>query len=235
LAIKDYYSFFLKNYLRSHRYLREIVAILVFHIFFFGFLYTNQPDDMIWSVFAVLGLLLNMVTVPSVFLLEKGNSLYFPLIRPNGRHYFFLSKILLILSIDLAWIILFSLIYGLRFLEANYFLYLPLRLLLLSFLLMLSTSILSLFFTYKTWVVWIVMLLIIFGGILNKSALFPIHSFKQIYALLTFLLPPFLEIIYSTVTLEFPFWRCLFLGMAFMQTGFYLWLNLRLIQKKDFI
>ena len=235
MVIKVYYSFFLKNYLRSHRYLREIVAILIFHIFFFGFLYTDKPDDMIWSVFAVLGLLLNMVTVPSVFLLEKGNSLHFPLIRPNGRQYFFLSKILLILSIDLVWIILFSLFYGLRFLEGSYFIYLPLRLLFLSFLLLLSTFILSMTFTYRTWVVWIVMLLIIFGGIVNKSALFPIQSCQQIYALLTFLLPPFLEIIYSAVTLEFPFWRCLFLGVVLLQTGSYFWLNLRLIQKKDFI
>jgi hypothetical protein len=235
LAIKTYVSFFFKNYFRSHRYLREILTILIFHIFFWGFLYTDKPDDMIWSVLAVLGILLNMVTVSSLFFFEKGNSLYFPLVRPGGRVKFLLSKILLIISIDLFWVLLFSLIYGLRFLEGSYFLQLPLRLLLMTLLLILSTSILSLSFSYKIWTVWIVMLLIVFGGILNKSALFPIQSFSQSYVLLTFLLPPLLEIIYSAVTLEFPFWRNLFLLTSLLQIGFYLWLNIQLIQKKDFI
>jgi len=190
---------------------------------------------MIWSVLAVLGILLNMVTVSSLFFFEKGNSLYFPLVRPGGRINFLFSKILLILSIDLFWIMLFGLIYGLRFLDGSYFLYLPLRLLFMTVLLILSTSILSLSFSYKTWMVWIVMLLIVFGGILNKTALFPIQSLSQSYVLLTFLLPPFLEIIYSAVTLEFPFWRLLFLMTALLQAGLYFWLNVRLIQKKDFI
>lgn len=198
-------------------------------------MYTDKPDDMIWSVLAVLGILLNMVTVSSLFFFEKGNSLYFPLVRPGGRINFLFSKILLILSIDLFWIMLFSLIYGLRFLDGSYFLYLPLRLLFMSVLLILSTSILSLSFSYKTWMVWIVMLLIVFGGILNKSALFPVQSLSQGYVLLTFLLPPFLEIIYGVVTLEFPFWRLLFLMTALLQAGLYLWLNVHLIQKKDFI
>ena len=190
---------------------------------------------MIWSVLAVLGILLNMVTVSSLFFFEKGNSLYFSLVRPGGRVKFLLSKILLILSIDLFWVLLFSLIYGLRFLEGSYFLQLPLRLLFMTMLLILSTAILSLSFSYKTWMVWIVMLLIVFGGILNKSALFPVQSLSQSYVLLTFLLPPLLEIIYSAVTLEFPFWRTMFLLLAPLQAGFYLWLNIQLIQKKDFI
>ncbi len=235
MILKSYYFFFfLKNYLRTHRYLREIVGILIFHIFFWGFLYTEQPDDVIWSVFAVLGILLNIVTVSSLFYLEKGNSLYFTLVRPGGRFYFFLSKVLLIFSIDFFWILLFSLIYGLRFLDGNYFLYLPLRLSFIAYLLMLSTLILSLSFVYRYWIVWLLMLLIIFGGIINKSALFPIQTFTQGYAVFTFLLPPILEIIYTAVTLEFPLWRSIFLGIGLLQIAFYFWIDFHLIQKKRF-
>jgi len=235
LILKSYFSFFFKNYLRNHRYLREIICILIFHIFFWGFLYTDQPDEMIWSVFAVLGILLNIVTVPSLFFLEKGNSLYFSLVHPGGRYYYLISKLLLIFVIDFFWIFLFSLIYGLRFLDGNYFLYLPVRLFFIALLLVLSILILSLSFVYKYWIVWLLMLLVIFGGIINKSALFPLHSFSQSYVLLTFLLPPILEIIYSAVTLEFPVWRSIFLGIALLQTTLYFWINFHLIQKKDFI
>lgn len=235
MILRSYFSFFFKNYLRHHRYLREIICILIFHIFFWGFLYTDQPDEMIWSVFAVLGILLNMVTVPSLFFLEKGNSLYFSLVHPCGRYYFLISKILLIFTIDFFWIFLFSLIYGLHFLDGNYFLYLPIRLSFMALLLVLQTLILSLSFVYKYWIVWLLMLLVIFGGIINKSILFPIHSFSQSYVLLTFFLPPILEIIYGAVTLEFTVWRFLFFGIALLQTVLYFWINFHLIQKKDFI
>jgi len=235
MSILPFLSFFIKNYLRSHRYLREVVLIFVFNIFFWGFLYGSKPEDGVWTVFGVLALLLNMVSVPSLFYLEKGNSLYFPLLKPNGRLRFLFAKIAAIFCIDFFWVLMFALIYGIRFAEMNYFLLLVPRLMLLALLLALSTSLLSLSFSYKPWIVWLLLILVVFGGIINKSALFPFHSPGEIYALLTVLLPPFLEILFSAVTLKFPFWRVMFLLIATVQIGFYLYLNYRLIQKKDFV
>ncbi len=235
MSIYPFFSFFMKNYLRSHRYLRELVLIFVFNIFFWGFLYGSKPEDGVWTVFGVLALLLNMVSVPSLFYLEKGNSLYFPLLKPNGRLRFLFAKIAAIFCIDFFWLLLFALLYGVRFAEAEYFLLLIPRLLLLALLLMLSTSLLSLSFSYKPWIVWLLLMLVVFGGILNKSALFPFRFPGEIYALLTLLLPPFLEILFSAVTLKFPFWRTVFLFIAFFQTLFYFYLNYRLILKKDFL
>jgi len=94
MLLKSYFSFFFKNYFRSHRYLREILLTIIFNVFFWGFLYSDKPEDTIWTVFGVFGLLLTMVTVPSVFYLEKKNSVYFTLVRKSGRRNFFFSKIL---------------------------------------------------------------------------------------------------------------------------------------------
>lgn len=235
MAIGAYFFFFLKNYLRSHRYLREIVLIFIFHIFFWGFLNTDKPEDSVWTVFGVLCLLLNMVTVPSIFFLEKGNSLFFSLVRPFGRLNFFLSKLLLILIIDLSWIGLFTVIYGIRFFDANYFLLLFPRLGLITLLMLLSISILSLSFSYKPWIVWVLMLLIVFGGILNKSTLFPPHSIKESYALVFLILPPILEIIFSAVNFKLITSYLLFLLIAVGQIGFYLFLNIKFIMRKDFV
>ncbi len=235
MVVGAYFLFFLKNYIRSHRYLREIVLILIFHIFFWGFLYSKEPEAEIWIIFGTLGILLNLVTVPSIFLLEKGNSLYFGLIRKSGRINFFLSKFFLILLIDFFWILLFSVIYGLRFLDKDYFHLLIPRLTLMFLLMILSISILSLFFSHKPWFVWILMLLIVFGSIINKIALFPIHSIQEFYILFSFCLPPILEIIFSTVTLDFSFWRIIFLCNAFIQIAFYFILNIKFISQKDFL
>ncbi len=231
----SYFQFFFKNYLRSHRYLREIILIFIFHIFFWGFLYTDKPDDVVWTVFGVLALLLNMVTVPSLFYLEKGNSLYFTLIRPMGRIRFFIAKLLCILAIDFFWILIFTLIYGLRFMDPQYFYALPLRLTLITLLMILSVLMLSLFFSFRTGAVWILMLLIVFGGITDKGALLPVESIAQAYKLLAVLLPPFLEIIYSAVMLNLSSWRWLFLGVGVLQIGFYFYLNYFFIRRKDFI
>ncbi|MEJ2636353.1 MAG: hypothetical protein P8184_13820 [Calditrichia bacterium] len=98
MALGAYFSFFYKNYFRSHRYLREIVLLVIFNVFFWGFLYGPKAEDAIWTVFGVLALLLTMVTTPSVFFLEKDNSLYFALMHPNGRLKFLFSKFLLIFT-----------------------------------------------------------------------------------------------------------------------------------------
>jgi hypothetical protein len=176
-----------------------------------------------------------MVTVPSVFYLEKKNSLFFVLIRTNGRLKFLCSKLILIFLIDFTAIIIFTMLYGLRFAEANYFLILVPRWGFIALLLITSSLILSLSFTYKPWIAWLLMFLLIFGGILNKSALFPVNSIVESYKFLTFLLPPFLELIYSAITLDFPFWRIIFLIAGFIQIILYFLLNYRFIQKKDFV
>ncbi|MCK5455146.1 MAG: hypothetical protein KAJ16_12325 [Calditrichia bacterium] len=235
MVLKTYLNFFFKSYIRSHRYLREIILILIFHIFFWGFLNTETPDDMVWTVFGVLALLLNMVTVPSLFYLEKGNSLYFTLVHQSGRAWYYISKLVLILCIDFFWIFLFALIYGLRFLELQYFVLLPFRLLLLILLMSLSVLILSLSFSYRPWIAWVLLILIVFGGILNKIALFPIKSFSELYVILSFLLPPLLEIIYGTATLQFDVWRGIFIFIALTQIVIYFYINFRLIMKKDFL
>ena len=233
-AFKAHFTFFLKNYLRSHRYLREIVAIVIFHIFFWGFLYGEKPDHAIWAVFGSLGLLLSLVTTPSIFYLEKGNSLSFSLVHPGGRKYFFLAKILLIFLVDFSWILLFSFIYGIRFLDANYFIFLIPRLIFIALLLLLAINLLSLIFTHRPWIGAILLVLIVFGSIINKVALFPLSSVSGGYKILSFLLPPFQELIYAAILLKFTPWRIIFLIITVLQIGFYLWLNLRLISRHDF-
>jgi hypothetical protein len=235
MRVGVYFSYFLKNYIRSHRYLREIVVILIFNVFFWGFLYTSEPENEVWIVFSTLSLLLNFITMPSLFFLEKSNSLHFSIMRTSGRKNFFLSKFLLILTIDFFWISLFTILYGLKFLNLSYFQLLLPRLLIIIFLMILNISIISLFYSYKPWSIWILMLLIIFGSILNKVALFPIQSFSDVYFIFSFLLPPILEIIYSTVTLDFSFWRVIFITIALLQIVIYFFLNLKLISNKDFL
>ncbi|UCF64398.1 MAG: hypothetical protein JSW33_00810 [bacterium] len=235
MVLRTYLNFYLKNYVRSHRYLREIILILIFNIFFSGFLYSDSTDDMIWTVFGVLAVLLNMITVPSLFYLEKGNSLYFSLVNQLGRKWFFISKILLIILIDFFWLTLFSIIYGLRFLEMQYFSMLPIRLLLFLVLMLLSILILSLSYSFRPWIAWFLFLLIVFGGIVNKGALYPLESISQIYIVPSYLLPPLLEIILGTATLDFDIWRITFILAALIQIIFYFYLNMKLIMKKDFI
>ncbi|MFZ0390007.1 MAG: hypothetical protein WAN36_06070, partial [Calditrichia bacterium] len=212
--MKAHFLFFFRNYIRSHRYIRELIFITLFNIIFSGFLYGTETDEGIWLVFGVFTLLLNMITAPSVFFLEKSTARLFPLIRPKGRRNFLIAKILLIFCIDFFWIALFTLLYGIRFLEAGYFLLLPLRWLLLGIMQCLSILILSLSFTYRAHFAWVILILFVFGSILNKAALFPIEAASQIYHLLSFLLPPFFELIYSTVTLEISAWRLLFILAA---------------------
>ncbi len=232
--LKPYLQFFFRNYWRSHRYLREIIFLVIFHIFFWGFLYGESPEDQIWTVFGVLALLLNLVTAPTLFYLERGNDRNFALVRPLGRIRFFLAKIVLIVLIDFFWVALFSMVYGIRFWESEYFLLLPVRLIFILLLLVLSTSLLGLSFTFRPFIAWLLLLLVVFGSILNKVALFPPESWQEAYVFITLALPPFLEIIFSAVSLKFPLWRVVFLGVALLQILFYLWLNLRFMLRKDF-
>ncbi len=234
-AFWSFFSYFFKNYKRSYRYFREIIVILIFHIFFWGFLYSQHPENEIWTVFGVFALLLNLVTVPSVFYLEKRNSFYLALSRPNGRLNIFYSKFLLIFLIDFAWVILFTLIYGIRFWDGQYFLLLFPRLGLIAFFLLLSTSLLSLSFTYKPWIAWLLLILLVFGSIVNKTALFPIHSLSESYIFLTLLLPPFLEILMLAVHLKPSFWGVVFLCTGIVQILLYLLLNGKLMMRKNFV
>ncbi len=233
--IQAYLNYFFKNYWRSHRYLREVVLIVIFHIFFWGFLYGERPEDPIWTVLGVLALVLNLVTVPSLFYLEKGNALQFPLVRPEGRRRFFVAKFLLIFLIDFFWVALFSLIYGFRFLDPGYFLLLFPRLAIIALLLLLSTALLSLSFSYRPWIAWLLIFLVVFGSIINKIALFPLHSWKEIEALLVFLLPPFLELIFAAVNIRLSFWQIVFLMVAVLQFLFYFYVNLKLMLRKDLV
>jgi hypothetical protein len=239
LPIRAHLSYFFKNYLRSHRYINELVAILVFHIFFWGFLYSESPDDMVWSSFGVLVLMLNIFTVPSLYLLEKGNSLYFSLVKPSGRSRYFLAKFILIIIIDFFWICLFAFLYGLRFMSADYFLMMPLRLFFIILLLSLSTGIWSLAYSARRPVhrlfILAGFLLIIFGSIVNKSASFPIESLTDLYNIVLLLLPPIQELIFGAVTLNITGWGALFLSIALIQIVFYFIINYRRFQKRDFI
>ncbi len=215
--------------------MREIVLIVIFHIFFWGFLYGEKPEDPIWTVLGVLALVLNLVTVPSLFYLEKGNALQFPLVRRNGRRNFFVAKFLLIFLIDFFWVAFFSLIYGIRFLDPGYFLLLIPRLAIIALLLLLSTALLSFSFTYRPGIAWLLIFPVVFGSIINKIALFPLHSWKEGYALLVFVLPPFLELIFAAVKVKLTFWQIVFLLVAVLQFLFYFYGNLKLMGRKDLI
>jgi hypothetical protein len=126
-------------------------------------------------------------------------------------------------------------LYGLKFMEADYFSVWVFRLLLILLLMSLSLALLSFTFTYRPSISWLILILIVFGGIINKSALFPIHSIKEFYAIFTFLLPPILELMYGAVTLEFSFWRIIFLLMALVQLWIYLTINMKFMLKKDLV
>jgi hypothetical protein len=194
---------------------------------------------MVWSSFAVLALILNIFTVPSLYLLEKGNSLYFSLAKESGRSYYFIAKSILIILINFFWICLFALIYGIRFMTLDYFLMLPLRLLFILLLLILSTLIWSLCYSARRpinrFFVLTGLLLIIFGSIVNKTVGFPIESLKEIYVILFLALPPVQELIYSAVTLDLNSWRALFLLIALLQIVLYFIVNFRRFQKCDFV
>lgn len=246
IPLLAFIKFEYKNYFRQHRYLRDLVAIVIFIIMFEAFLTSEQITDNIWLVFAVFALILNLLTAPSVFFLEKGNTLHFLLSKPNGRRNLLLSKILLIVMIDLLWVTLFACIYGLRFLSLQFFLSMPLKLLLVGILLLLSTLLLSLVYTYKPQLSWLIMIVLIFGYILPKGKLFPLKSFVEVYKVLALLLPPFTEITDLMVSIGIIYWRpgflemgwssqLLFLLLAIIQILLLGILSYRLVARKDMV
>ncbi len=237
LALRQYLAFlgFLyRNYMRSHRYLRELVVVVIFHIFFWGFLYSNQPEDPIWWVFSVFAVLLNLVTTPSMFLLEKGNTLHFLLARPHGRRFLFLARVGLILLIDLVLVTFFATIYGLRFLSSGFFLHLPLRLAGIAWILLLSTLLLSLPYSYRPQLSWLVLLLLIFGAIVNKAALLPAPFPRQAYRWLALGLPPFFEISYLLVHFTIAPRALPFLVAGALQIVLLGWISYRGWMQRDF-
>lgn len=235
-----------KNYLRQHRYLRDLVAIVIFIILFEAFLTGDQYTEDIWIVFAVFAIILNLLTAPSVFFLEKGNTLYFLLSKPNGRRNLFISKVILIILIDLMWIVLFALLYGLRFLSLTYFMNMPLKLLFIILILLLSTLLLSLSYTYRPQLSWLIMILLVFGSIFPKVRLFPLHSPEDWYKILSLLLPPFAELADMMVSVTWegwspgfldvsPGWQIFFLLIAMMQIGGWWFLSARKMMRKDLL
>jgi len=234
-TIIAYVKFSGLNYVRQHRYLRELVAVIIFQIFFRGFLYDTEPGPGIWLIFSVFAIVLNVMTTPSVFFQEKGNTLYFLIGKPGGRKYFFISRIVLIVLIDSLWLGFFILLYGLRYLSLDYFLGLPLHVFPVFVILLLSTVLISLVYTYRPHLSWLLFLLVIFGGIVNKPAVFPMHGILEGYKLLVFLLPPFQELSFLSVSLDFLSLRGGFLLVALLQIFLlYRW-SLRGIMQKDFV
>ncbi|RMG67088.1 MAG: hypothetical protein D6715_05480 [Calditrichaeota bacterium] len=230
-----YLNFLYRNYMRSHRYLRELVVVVIFHIFFWGFLYSNHPEDPIWWVFSVFAVLLNLVTTPSVFLLERGNTLHFLLARPHGRRFLLLAKVGLIVLIDLALVAFFAGIYGLRFLSASFFLHFPVRLAGILWILLLSTLLLSLAYSYRPQLSWLLMVLLIFGGIVNKAALLPVRLPGQFYKWLALALPPFFEISYLLVSLKITPRALPFLIAGLIQLFLLGWISYRGWMRRDFV
>ena len=235
MKLLTYIHFGYLNYIRQHRYLREIIVVLIFHIFFWAFLYDNEADNSIWTVFTVFAILLNLVTAPSIFFLEKGNTLHFYLNKPYGRRYLFLSKIILIILVDLFWVLLFALIYGIRFFSPNFFLILPIRLFLVGSVLLITTLLISFSYSYRPQLSWLVFAFIIFGSIVNKGALLPIKTFSEIYKLFIFILPPLLELNFLTADLSFKNVSFLFPVIAAIHIFILFLLSYRGMMRRDLL
>lgn len=233
--LTGFYLFGLRSYLRQHRYLLDLVVIALFIIMFEGFLKGSSETAAIWWVFAVLGVVLNFLTAPLVFNQEQGNARSFLLSRPDGRKNMLLSKICLIVSIDLFWVVLFAVFYGLRFPSADYFVLLLPRLLIIGMLISINTLMLSLTFSYRPQYSWLLFLLIILGFIVNKQQLLAINSFADIAGAAALLLPPYFELSYFSVELQTAGWTLLFLVHALLY-GFFFWkLSSHLLKRKDFV
>lgn len=237
MALQAYINFCFKNYLRQHRYLRDLVAMVIFSIFFGGFLTSTSLDDNLWwMVLSAFAVFLNIFTAPALFFLEHGNTLYFLLSKPNGRRNLLLSKIIVIVLVDLFWILLFSMLYGLRFPEPDYFLLLPIRLFCIGMMILLSTMLISIAYTFRPQLTWLIFVLLIFGFIVRKEPLFPIESLTEIIKSLVFLLPPFFEMLSFTVTLNIPtFIQAVFLLTAFLQIVLLFYLSHRKMLRKDLV
>lgn len=235
MALLAYISFSFKNYLRQHRYLRELIAVVVFSIFFGGFLTTDHLQDNIWMVFTVFAIILNLLTAPSLFFLESGNELHFLLAKPDGRRRLFLSKIIVIILIDLFWVLAFAVLYGLRFMVVSYFYLLPLRMGFIAMVLCLSTLLLSFAFTYHPRLSWLIFILLIFGNITHKTPLLSLESISDLPNLLIFLLPPFFELNAVSISLDISGYNLLFILLAVIQMGVFYFLSRQRMMKKDLL
>lgn len=235
MVLFTYIRFCFINYLRQHRYIWDLIVIVLFSVFFGGFFATTELHDNIWLVFTVFAIILNLLTASMLFFLEKGNTLYFLLSKPDSRRQLFLAKIILIVLVDLFWVFLFAFLYGLRFLSVEYFMLLPLRLFLIALVLLLSTLLLSLTYTYHPRQIWLVFLLIIFGNIINKEAMMVFETPGDYANLFAFLLPPFLELNFMAVTLDVLNWRMVFLVIALLQVWLLFYISRRRMLRKDLI
>jgi hypothetical protein len=235
MKLLTYIHFGYLNYLRQHRYIREIIVVVIFHFFFWAFLYDEKADNSIWAVLTVFAILLNLVTAPSIFFLEKGNTLHFYLSKPNGRRYIFLSKIILIVAVDLVWVLFFALVYGIRFFSADFFLLLPIRLFLVGVILLMTTLLISFSYSYRPQLSWLVFAIIIFGSIVNKGALLPIKAFGEIYKALVFFLPPLLELNFLTADLSFSHVSFVFSFVAAIHICILFLLSYRGMMRKDLL
>jgi len=235
MKLLTYIHFGYLNYIRQHRYIREIIVVVIFHFFFWAFLYDDKADNSIWTVFTVFAILLNLVTAPSIFFLEKGNTLHFYLSKPNGRLYLFLSKIILIIMVDLLWVLFFALVYGIRFFSADFFLLLPIRLFLIGIILLMTTLLISFSYSYRPQLSWLVFVFIIFGSIVNKGALLPIKTFSEIYKLLIFTLPPLLELNLLTADLTFQHVNSIFALIAVIHISILFLLSYRGMIRRDLL
>lgn len=228
-------EFCLKNYLRQHRYILDLVAIVIFSVFFGAFLTSGQLEDSIWLTFSALALILNFITSPALFFFEKGNTLHFLLSKPNGRRNLFLAKITVIVFIDLFWVTSLALLYGLRYLSVDYFLWLPLRLSLIALMLLLSTTLMSFAYTFRPQISWLIFVVVIFGCIVKKAALFPIESAGEILKVLALALPPFFELILFSVALQPHPREIVFLIIAAGQAVLWGGLSWILLKRKDLV
>ena len=178
LKLVPFIRFGYMNYMRQHRYLRELAAAVIFTIFFGGFLTGPHLDDGIWWVFSVL-------------------------------------------------------LYGVRFMQPEYFLWLFARIVLLALLLLLSTLLLSVSYTRHPHWSWLIFLLLIFGNIVNKSKLLLIEGWSDAINLIVLLLPPTFEVSQVAVSLQFNSEGLGFLALALIQIWLLYWWNLTQFYRKD--
>lgn len=206
------------NYMRQHRYIFELIAMVIFSVFFGGFLTADVAGNYIWFVLAAFAIILNLITAHSLFNLESGNTLYFLIAKPNGRRNLFIAKVILIIAIDLLLVTILALIYGLKFWNGSEFLLLAPRLVVMTLILLISTLLMSFTYTVRPQLIWVVFVLIVFGYIINKAPLFPIQSVSEVLKLLVFFLPPLQELVFLAMDFDFTSWRILFLIVAIVQT-----------------
>lgn len=237
MPLAAYINFCFKNYLREHRYLLDLVGMVIFTIFFGAFLNMNRLEDGIWIVFAAFIMIVNMMTAYSVFFFERGNTLTFLISKPNGRRNLFTAKVIVTVLIDLVWVGAFAIIYGLKFLSPIYFALLPIRLLFIAILLLLSTLLIGISYTFRPQIAWLLLLLFVFGVIVPKEAMLQFDSLLSLAKSWVVLLPPFQELIFLSAYIQIHFgpWQWFFLAISLLQIAALYRLNMNRFRFKDMI